>query len=234
METKHCPEEVELLAVLKSLQGILATAVDSLGGIDPKTRESHYVGWAAAHVNRIVEGYVWLREPGRVCASKLFIRPMVETVLRVVAITRRKGFLFRQAFTEWEEDMTLFERDPALKAKHEQELDKLESEWRKDDPGYPFLRKPVGAAAAAKAAGLLPVYESAYRIYCKFTHGAMRAVRGGLDELTDELDSTIAVWCTLTMLIQLQTHTPAQVGDLAPHLTRVQELLPDAFSPAKQ
>src|SRR4030095_15993168 len=233
METKHCPEESGLLCVLKDLQNLLAAAVDSLGGVNPPSREAGYLGWAAAHLNRTIEGYVWLREPGRVCASKLMVRPMVETVLYALAVMKGKGFLFRKAFTEWDEEGKLYGRDKSLKSRHLRELEVLVKEWRKADPSYPFKRKIVKCRDAAEIAGLLPVYESAYRIYCKFTHGAMRAVQGDLDDMTDPLDTQIGIWCALVMLAELQRHTPAHVPDLRPHEKRVQELLPDVFPPPK-
>ena len=72
-------------------------------------------------------------------------------------------------------------------------------------------------------AGLLPVYETAYRIYCEFTHSAMRAVQGQLNKATDPIDTTNVIWCVLTMLEQLKKHTPAKVPDLTQFQKKVLE-----------
>ena len=42
----------------------------------------------------------------------------------------------------------------------------------------------------------------------------MRAVQGQLNKATDPIDTTNVIWCVLTMLEQLKTHTPANVPDL--------------------
>ena len=232
-ETTHSSQEADLLAVLKELQQLLVAALDSLGEVKPASKESGYVGWAAAHVNKILDGYLWMREPGRVDASKLMIRPLVETVLFVVAVTRERGFLFLKAFTEWQEESRLYAHDPRLKAKHQQDLPDLIREWTKKDASYPFRRKTVSCRDAAVSANLLPVYESAYRIYCKFTHGAMRAIHGSLDDMTDPIDTQIVIWGALVMLDQLKNHTQADVPDLAVQLNKVQKLIPEAFPPVK-
>jgi hypothetical protein len=72
----------------------------------------------------------------------------------------------------------------------------------------------ISVKDTAEMAELLPAYEYSYRIYCKFTHSAMRAVTGNLDQGTDLYDTPTIVWCVLFILKQLKQHTPAEIPDL--------------------
>ena len=65
-------------------------------------------------------------------------------------------------------------------------------------------------------AGLSRGYDEYYRIYCRFTHSAMAAVSGNLNQVTDSKDTHVMVWCVLMMLNQLKQFTPADIPDLMP------------------
>ena len=217
----HGPEELQLLELLKEVQHVLAHAVDSLGGKSPPTPEAGYLGWAAVAVNRAAEGYLWLRESGRVAASKLLVRPALEATFAGTAVIKKHGFLFRKAYSEWEEENKMSVTDAARKKIANQTLENLKRAFRQNSPGYPVQCKRASVRDTAEIAGLLANYEGAYRIYCQFTHGALRAVRGGLDDITDACDTPIVAWCVLVMLDQLGKHTPAQVPDLTPFRKRL-------------
>ena len=110
--TAHCKEELELLTLLKELRCSLGTALDSLANQKPKSAESRYVGDAARSVNIASDGYILLRETGRVYASKLMIRPLIDVVIKATAVVTKKGFLFRVAYTELQELKKLYEKIP--------------------------------------------------------------------------------------------------------------------------
>jgi hypothetical protein len=213
MESAHCPEEIELLKLLKELQSILTVALDSLANQKPNTAESRYIGDAAISVNQAADGYLLLREPGRVAASKLLIRPMVDIVISATAVTKKKGFLFRKAYTELQEMKKTYDKTPANEASANAYLEGLKQTFQQE-PGYPIECKPVDARYTAEVAGLLPVYDKAYRIYCEFTHSSTRAIRGSLDQATDPIDTSMAIWSVLQMLEHLQKHTPATLPDI--------------------
>src|ERR1022692_2161194 len=97
---EHCKEELELLNLLKELRCVLETALNSLANQKPPSAESRYVGDAAKSVNIASDGYILLRESGRVHASKLMVRPLIDVVITSTSVTTKKGFLFRVAFTE--------------------------------------------------------------------------------------------------------------------------------------
>lgn len=217
----HGPEELRLLKLLGEVRPLLATALDSLGGQTPPTPEAHYLSWTAVTVNHAAGGYLSLRESGRVHASKLLVRPALEAVFSGIAAIKSSEFLFRKAYSEWLEDRKLLAIDGVAHAAMETPLRELEQKFQQHCPTRPMKREKLSVFQTAELAGLLPVYEGPYRIYCQFTHGALRAATGGLNEGTDDCDTRIIVWCVLTMLEHLQKHTPAEV----PELTRfVKEL----------
>lgn len=220
MESSHCTEEVELLKQLKEVQEILTTAVNSLGGKMPPTAESRYLGNAAKSVNIVADAYFLLREAGRMDASKLLIRPMFDIVISATAVAKKRGFLFRKAYTELEEAKKMYEKNPVNEAGAKKALEDLKRNFRAK-PGYPIECKRVDARYTAEVADLLPVYETAYRIYCEFTHSAMRAVQGQLNEATDPVDTTMVIWCVLTILDHLKKQTPASIPDLTAFQSKV-------------
>ncbi len=127
---------------------------------------------------------------------------------------KNREFLFRKAFSEWEEDKKLFTKSAAAKKEADQYLKQLQIEFQKDNPSYPIRLQAIKIKEIAGMAELSPVYEYAYRVYCKYTHSAMRAVSGNLDQATDLHDTPTIVWCVLTTLELLKKHTPAEIPDL--------------------
>ncbi|HZM03970.1 MAG TPA: DUF5677 domain-containing protein [Candidatus Saccharimonadales bacterium] len=192
-----------------------------MGDKSPATAEAAYLGWGAVSVNRAAEGYLWLRESGRVAASKLLVRPALEATFSAIAVIKKHGFLFRKAYSEWEEDKKMFVRDAGGEKEATKALEDLKRAFQQSSPGYPVECKRITVRDAADVAGFLENYESAYRIYCQFTHGAMRAVLGHLDDTTDTIDTPMVSWCVLQMLDHLQTDTPAQIPNLVPFRKRL-------------
>jgi hypothetical protein len=222
MESMHCPEEIELLKLLKQLQIILAAALDSLGNKKPSTAEAGYLGYAAKSVNTAADGYVALRELGRVDASKLLIRPMLDIVLSASAVMKKKGFLFRKAFTEFDDARKIGPQDNARLDKANKALEELKQRFQQVEPDYPIACKRVDARYTADIAELPHIYASAYRTYCEFTHSAMRAVQGHLNNATDPIDTSMAIWSVGEMLNHLKKYTPAEVPNLSPFDKRLE------------
>ena len=208
------PIEFEYLKLLKELQPILVKAMDSLAGKKPANLSSSYLGRIAVTINRASDGYLLLREAGRMDASKLLIRPALEAVFCGTAAIKNKEFPFRKAYSEWEEDKKLFARSVVEKKDADAYLKHLLEQFTKHNPDYPIIHKSISIKDTAEMAELLPAYEYSYRIYCKFTHSAMRAVEGDLNQRTDLFDTPTIVWCVLFILKQLKQHTPAEIPDL--------------------
>jgi hypothetical protein len=206
--------EIQFLELLKELQPILVKALDSLGGKKPLDWDSSYLGRVAVTVNRAGDGYLWLRESGRMDASKLLVRPALEAVFCGTAAMKNKAFLFRKAYSEWEEHKKLIAKDMASKKEADDYLVKMKRSFQQNN--YPIKCVSLQVREIAEMADLLPAYEEHYRIYCKFTHSAMLAVSGNLNEVTDSKDTHVVVWCVLMMLNQLKQYTPAAIPDLMP------------------
>jgi hypothetical protein len=222
VESVHCPEEIELLKLLRELQSILTAALDSLANKQSSSAESRYIGDAAISVNHAADAYLLLRDRGRVDASKLFIRPMVDVVISATAVTKQRGFLFRKEYTEFLNMQQTYDKSPDNEARANKYLKQLKQRFQQE-PGYPIECKQITARDAAEVAGLLRAYRTAYRIYCEFTHSAVRAVRGYLDNATDPIDTSMVIWAVGVMLNHLRAHTAARIPDLTPFDKRIQE-----------
>jgi hypothetical protein len=207
----HGTDEVRLLKLLKQVQKILADALNSLSGKLPPTPESNYLSQSSVLVNKAADGYLHLRKTGRVYASKLLVRPALEATFSGIAAIKKPGFLFRKAYTEWKKDKKLYLNDAS--ANHV--LEKLIRSAEKASPNSPIEHTEISVYETAEAAGLVKNY-NAYRVYCQFTHGAIRVMLGKLDEQTNKIDTKIVAWCVLMMLDHLKEKTPAQIPDLAP------------------
>ena len=223
-EPIHESREVRWLALLRDLQTSLATGLRSLEGKPLPPGEPQYLAWSSVFVHKAADGYLWLRESGRVFASKLLVRPALEATLSAMAVLKKPGFLFRILYSELEKHKKMLRNNPAAIAEADQVLRDMEAAAKIARPGSPLERKQVDMAYTAKVAGHSVIYERTYRTYCKFTHGAMEAVRGHLDEATDSLDTDVVVWCVLMLLDELRQHTSAKVPDLEPFWKRMEAL----------
>ena len=91
-EPVYPPIEIEFLKLLKELQPIIVKALNSLAGKKPANAGSKYLGIIAKTINRASDGYLFLRESGRMDASKLMIRPALEAV----QLTRKNSIPHRR------------------------------------------------------------------------------------------------------------------------------------------
>ena len=92
------------MKLLSDMQAELRDALNELGGRHGDGLLEHYPFYTAAHINRAVEGYVYLRESGRLEASKHLIRTAIEAFIRLQCVRTKPELLFPIAFTEFEED----------------------------------------------------------------------------------------------------------------------------------
>lgn len=211
-----------MLKLLKEVQQALADALDSLGSKTPASPEAAYLGSITGQmVNRAADGFLVLREAMRTDASKLLVRPVIEALFNGAAVMAKRGILFRKAYSELEEDKKMFGKTAAVKAKVDRQVNKVAKKLLGNDPKYPIKRAKLTVADTATAAGMSPMYDGAYRAYCQFTHGAVRAVEGHLDDSTDTHDTWIVVASVLMTLEMLAKHTPAKVPNLEPFLKRL-------------
>src|SRR5438045_5835162 len=96
--------ETRSLELLSDLQGELREALNGLGGKQRDGLYDGYLGYTAGHINRAIEGYIYLRTSQRIDASKHLIRTAIEAVIRLQAVRKKPELLFRIAFSEFNED----------------------------------------------------------------------------------------------------------------------------------
>ena len=217
---EHSPQEIEHLQLLKELQEVLANALNSLAGKTPKSPEAHYAGFVAKSVNFAADGYLVLRQAYRVTASKLLIRPTLEVIMGGVAVENERGLLIRKAYSEWEEWGKML-KDAVSKMRHNQLWDEFEKKVRLEAPNCPIVCESIGLKKISEIAKMEKHYEISYRIYCKFTHGALEAIAGNLDSITDDSDSQVMIWGVFQAIGLLGRQTPAFFPEMKPLFERV-------------
>jgi hypothetical protein len=186
------------LALLGDIQLELQGAVTSLVG---KTRNGLYdgfVGYSGRHVNKAVEAYLLLRKSGRIDASKLLIRPCIESVIMVNAVRAKPESLYQIAFAEHSDDGKLY--GPAQRAagldfdkKAEERWEHFKKVYGAEYPNHKCVDSKLSVIEAAKAAGIEEFYNIPYRMYCRFTHGSLSATSGDFE--TDLLDNRTMALC---------------------------------------
>jgi hypothetical protein len=213
-------DALDSLKLVSEIQEELRDALDDLGGKKADGLVERYLFFMAAHINRAVEGYLYLRESRRIDASKHLIRTAIEAMIRVRCVRRHPALLFRIAFSEFDED-----KKWARSAKGPDQTNALraiESEWaafvksyEKQYPQHTLTEELISLWEAAKEAGVQEYYDTHYRLYCRFTHAALRASIGGLNSFDAEDDRTMIVSALAAV------EALVSLGAAAPHLAEL-------------
>lgn len=224
MKEKYTNEDdAPSLQLVRDLRTELAHCLNSIGGKEYETT-GKFIGYSAAHMNRAVDGYVFLRESGRVDSSKLLVRPMIEIMFRVKAVKTNPGLIYRIAYTE------NLERDKWLRAA----VTRQGKQYQPDADGWDRFKKycegkfsacdvrdeKISLYSVAESCGVEGYYDSHYRLYCKFTHAALEAVTGDLNPLSDSEDNRTAALCMFEAINALLT-----IGAESPNLEALQQRL---------
>lgn len=202
--------EEESLELLCDMCNELSGAVNSLGGKKDVDVFGQFNFHCAKYVNHADEGFIFLRQaiPPRIAASKFLIRPIIEIMFRLGAIRVKPELLYRIAYAESQQDWKWFAPAAARlgqqikydRATHEQRWNDFTAKYREQFPSHRLIEKPVSTACLAAVAGFARYYDMYYRMYCRYTHGAFRAVEGSLDDLANPEDSRTMALCTLSAL----------------------------------
>ncbi len=217
--------ELDSLRLLSDTQAELRDALNSLGRKEADGLIEHYLVYTAALINRVVEGYAYLRESRRFEASKFLIRTAIEAVFRVQAIRKKPDLLFRIAFAEYKEDVKWVRSLNGSDV--EATLQAIDSRWtefmndyRNKYPEHELIEKELSARDASGVSGLDCYYNSHYRLYCRFTHAAFRASTGDLAKFESEDNRTMTL-CALAAIDAV-----VSIGAEAPRLQSLKERLP--------
>jgi len=198
--------EVVGMALLSELQPAIATAIVCLRGKPQKRVEDLFYFYACDHINTAVDGFIILRRDHRIDGARLLVRPALETMLRLMAVCAKPHLVYRVLFDEaGEHDKWI----GAVAKRHDEPYTPVidRDEWRKFKAtcasqfgADKLMDAPFSAYDAAAAIGAEAYYDSRYRAYCQYTHGALEAVSGNLDEPIDPEDSRVMLTSAMTAL----------------------------------
>lgn len=205
-------EETKTLALLSESIAALAGAIDSLGGTQAQAK-TRYLFWSASFVNHTAVGFLKLKELN-LKASKLLVRPCLETLFNVCATVNRGDFLFEKACAEWREENKYSAKDSSSRQEAEDALNQLKAYFGSCRSNDDIRKDRLSVSQVADHAGLAGIYNSEYRVYCQYTHGALRAAVGDIDEATDSLDTPYVAYVVLKVLRLLVEHCGAVCADL--------------------
>jgi hypothetical protein len=200
--------EEESLKLVEDFNTELMQALDSLGGKKAEGRIDTYRFWSSKHLQRAVDGFAFLRRPGHVDGSKFLVRPAIEMAFRLEAARQRPDIFYRIAHEERRQDRHLMQGEPQLLAQSEKNWEKFKNAFAKEFPTVPIPNLCVRCdrlriQKVAEKAEMKSYYDSHYRIYCQYTHGALQASTGNIDNATDRADNQIMAVCALVALDNL-------------------------------
>lgn len=193
------------LTIVSDLAAELKSALDSVGGKEGEMFE-HYRFHSAKHIQRAVDGFVYLRKSGRFDASKFLVRPAIEVVFKLQAIQQEADLLYRIALSEHLQDQRMA-RPAAERSSQSYDQAAADAHWanfsakyRAKFPNHQFVEQELRIYTTAEKARLATCYDSHYRLYSQYTHGTFRATTGSFDDLTDSEDGRVMALCAWVAL----------------------------------
>ena len=190
---------------VEPLQKMLSGSLDSLGGRPRDGLEEAYKGYCAVQINRSTAGFLCLKSNALDYSARMLIRPAMEAMFKILAVRQEPHLLYRIARSEHEQDEK-WARPFATGGKelHDEEFEKKWEEFKRNYqqayPAHPLTDSSIGLRSLAVKAKVDPYYDSHYRLYCQFTHAALRASTDDLDGFSGEDERTIAA--TLIVAIE--------------------------------
>lgn len=219
MTDEHTAEaETASLQLARDVRAELVHVLNSLGGKQSNDAFDKFIFYSASQMNKAAEAYISLREVGRVDASKLLVRPLIEMMFRTRAVATKPKLFYRMILTE------RLKRNDWIKGaakRHGEAYDPREESLQWDIfrqhcvatfPDTDLKNEALSVRAIAKEIEMLPYYESFYAMYCTFTHGAFEAVMGKLDPISDAYDNRtvgLTVFSAVEVLMPLGGESPA-------------------------
>ena len=186
--------------------------------------EDLYYLYASSHINTAGDSFILLRHEHRIDGARLLVRPALETMLRLQAVRTKTYLLYRVLFREAIEADKWF---GGIAKRHGIAYTRVcdRPEWQafKDRCIAQFgadkvKDAPLSSYDAAVETGVEAYYDSHYRGYCQYTHSALEAVSGALDDLTDPEDTRVMLHSAMIALEAL-----ADMGAQCPGLTAFRE-----------
>jgi len=196
--------EEKSLRLVEDFDTELRHALDSLG-VKTGGMLDQYRFWSAKHLQRAVAGFANLRRPRLIDSSKFLVRPAIEMAFRLEAARQHPDVFYRIAHEEHRQDKQLMQGDPHGLAQLQENWDKFKDAFVKEFPNVPIpnVKNRLSIERVAEKADMKSYYDSHYRIYCRYTHGALQGSSGNIDEATDPADNQIMGVCALIALDNL-------------------------------
>jgi hypothetical protein len=212
------------MTLLSELQPAIAVGLDSLGDKQTKSATDLYYLYASRHINLAVDAFVVLRQEHRIDGARLLVRPALEAMLRIQAVRAKPYLLYRLLFSEAQEtDKWLggIAKRHGIGYTRVCETDvwrAVKSRCASEFGAENLEDGRLSIREAAVAAGIETYYDSHYRTYCHYTHGALEAVSGNWDEVTDPVDTRVMLSSAMSALEAL-----IQVGASCPEIESLRE-----------
>src|SRR3954452_17013784 len=100
MSNEHTDEaEATSLRLTREVRDELAHALNSLGGKQSENAFDKFLFYSASQMNKCAEGYIMLREAGRIDTSKFLVRPLIEMMFRTRVVATNPTFFYRMILT---------------------------------------------------------------------------------------------------------------------------------------
>jgi hypothetical protein len=223
--------EVVAMALLSELQPAIAVALDSLGGKMTKGVEDLYYLYASRHINTGVDAFILLRREHRIDGARLLVRPALEAMLCLQAVRVKPYLLYRVLLREaleadkWFGGVARRHDVPYTRVCDRDEWQAFKNRCIVQFGADKLGEMPLSSYDAAAAIGVEAYYDSHYRGYCQYTHGALEAVSGSLDELTDPEDTRVMLHSAMIALEAL-----ADMGAECPGIASFRERFSEVIS----
>ncbi len=215
------------LALLHDYEVELCNAIQGLAGKGSREAVDRYIFQLAAQLARWIDGFLCLRANGRDDASRLIVRPCIEATLRIEAVKNKPELFYQIAFDENKEDEKILRTAPAaIRDKALPALAKLwedfRTTYRAAYPAHALVEAPLSTWEVAETAGRSEFYNTDYRLYCQFTHGALRAVIGGYDETMPDAAHVLCLCALAALTVLASFEAPApNLGSLNDRLSGI-------------
>ena len=216
---KQSMEATSLNLLFDSHQELSGT-LNSLGGKTGRDAAEDYKFWSSSYMGHASQGYIYLRKASGMAESRFLIRPAIEMMIRLEAIRQKPELIYQIGYTETQVDDRIWLRALSKRTgeqfdevQYDKRWEKFKNECRAQFPSAKLIDAKLTVKDVAVAAGLGDFYDSIYRTYCRYTHAALRAIVGDLNDTVGPEDNLIMAGCVLCAVESL-----ISIGGAAPNL----------------
>ena len=196
----------------------LGAALNSLGNKTPRDMSDNYKFWSSFYMGRASQGYIVLRKKSAFAESRFLVRPVIEIMFRLEAVRHQPELVYRIGYTETrleDRKWLIALAKSAGKQFDEVAFDERWMDFKKEIqsqfPNAQLEDKRLTVKQAAEAGKLGGVYDTIYATYCRYTHGALRAIVGELDEPVGAEDNYLVascLMCAIDALVSIGADAP--------------------------